>query len=179
MSLARTLRASAERKQRSVGSAVRLRTMSDTRCRSAQDRPKTGDAPFRLLKEGGGNLTVRVLAGIGSPLRFQEMVHRYFDYYGKLNEITVGEKFPIPNIEKILDQLGHSKYFTTLDSSIRFSSNPCEKGSPTQDVFLYSSRTLRIYPNAVWPKKCTLYFPKTNIEHRFNRIARFTVFRVP
>lgn len=35
--------------------------------------------------------------------------------YRKLNTLTVGDSFPIPNIEEILDQLGHSTYFTTLD----------------------------------------------------------------
>lgn len=35
--------------------------------------------------------------------------------YRKLNEITVNDKFPIPNIENILDKLGRSQYFTTLD----------------------------------------------------------------
>lgn len=35
--------------------------------------------------------------------------------YRKLNEITVDDKFPMPNIEGILDKLGKSQYFTTLD----------------------------------------------------------------
>lgn len=35
--------------------------------------------------------------------------------YRKLNEITIGDAYPIPNIPDILDQLGHSKYFSTLD----------------------------------------------------------------
>ena len=35
--------------------------------------------------------------------------------YRKLNEITVEDKFPIPNIENILDKLGKAQYFTTLD----------------------------------------------------------------
>lgn len=35
--------------------------------------------------------------------------------FRKLNEITVGDVFPIPNISEILDQLGKSQYFTTLD----------------------------------------------------------------
>lgn len=35
--------------------------------------------------------------------------------YRKLNEITIDDKFPIPNIENILDKLGKAQYFTTLD----------------------------------------------------------------
>lgn len=34
--------------------------------------------------------------------------------YRKLNEITVDDKFPKPNIDDILDKLGRSIYFTTL-----------------------------------------------------------------
>lgn len=40
--------------------------------------------------------------------------------YRKLNEVTVGDSYPLPNIEEILDQLGHSKYFTTLDLASGF-----------------------------------------------------------
>lgn len=31
--------------------------------------------------------------------------------YRTLNEITVGDAYPFPHIEEILDQLGHAKYF--------------------------------------------------------------------
>lgn len=34
--------------------------------------------------------------------------------FRKLNNITIGDVFPIPNINDILDQLGNSKYYTTL-----------------------------------------------------------------
>jgi len=35
--------------------------------------------------------------------------------FRKLNNITIGDSFPLPNITEILDQLGSAKYFTTLD----------------------------------------------------------------
>ncbi|CAG4993531.1 unnamed protein product [Colias eurytheme] len=40
--------------------------------------------------------------------------------YRKLNDITIGDAYPIPNITDILDQLGHSKYFSTLDLASGF-----------------------------------------------------------
>lgn len=35
--------------------------------------------------------------------------------YRKLNEITISDNYPLPNIEEILDRLGKSIYFSTLD----------------------------------------------------------------
>ena len=35
--------------------------------------------------------------------------------FRKLNEVTVGDSYPLPNISDILDQLGGAQYFTTLD----------------------------------------------------------------
>lgn len=35
--------------------------------------------------------------------------------YRKLNDVTIKQIFPIPRMEEILDQLGRSRYFTTLD----------------------------------------------------------------
>lgn len=40
--------------------------------------------------------------------------------YRKLNNVTIGDSYPLPNIDNILDQLGHSKYFTTLDLASGF-----------------------------------------------------------
>ena len=48
--------------------------------------------------------------------------------YRKLNDVTVGDSYPLPNITEILDQLGHSKYFTTLDLASGFFQVPmCER----------------------------------------------------
>ncbi|GBP06327.1 Retrovirus-related Pol polyprotein from transposon 17.6 [Eumeta japonica] len=35
--------------------------------------------------------------------------------YRKLNEVTIDDRYPIPNIDEILDKLGRCQYFTTLD----------------------------------------------------------------
>ncbi|KAM0727554.1 Retrovirus-related Pol polyprotein from transposon 17.6 [Formica fusca] len=35
--------------------------------------------------------------------------------FRKLNDLTIGDSFPLPNITDILDQSGNAKYFTTLD----------------------------------------------------------------
>jgi len=35
--------------------------------------------------------------------------------FRKLNELIIGDLFPLPNIIDSLDQLGNAKYFSTLD----------------------------------------------------------------
>jgi len=42
--------------------------------------------------------------------------------YRKLNERTIGNAYPLPDITEILDQLGQAKYFSCLDLA-RVSSN--------------------------------------------------------
>lgn len=44
-----------------------------------------------------------------------EKKYRLVVDYRKLNEITIDDKFPLPNIDSILDKLGRAQYFTTLD----------------------------------------------------------------
>ncbi|HBS53358.1 MAG TPA: hypothetical protein DD806_05115 [Flavobacterium sp.] len=40
--------------------------------------------------------------------------------FRKLNNITIGDAFPLPNITEILDQLGGSKYFSVMDLNCGF-----------------------------------------------------------
>ncbi|XP_050507921.1 uncharacterized protein LOC126885399 [Diabrotica virgifera virgifera] len=40
--------------------------------------------------------------------------------YRKLNECTIDDKYPLPNISDLLDQLGKCQYFTTLDLASGF-----------------------------------------------------------
>jgi RNase H-like domain found in reverse transcriptase/Reverse transcriptase (RNA-dependent DNA polymerase) len=58
--------------------------------------------------------------------------HRMVIDYRKLNEVTVEDKYPIPRIDEILDNLGKCTYFTTLDLAqgfhqIEVDSNSIEK----------------------------------------------------
>ena len=49
-----------------------------------------------------------------------ELKYRIVIDYRKLNDITIGDKYPIPQIEEILESLGNSKYFSTLDLASGF-----------------------------------------------------------
>jgi hypothetical protein len=40
--------------------------------------------------------------------------------FRKLNDVTVGDSFPIPVISEILDALGNSRYFSTIDCASGF-----------------------------------------------------------
>lgn len=44
-----------------------------------------------------------------------ERKYRIVIDYRKLNEVTIDDKYPLPNIDSILDKLGRAQYFTTLD----------------------------------------------------------------
>lgn len=43
----------------------------------------------------------------------------YVDYH-HLNSVTKTDTSPIPRIDDLLDQLGKSRYFTTLDLAARY-----------------------------------------------------------
>lgn len=57
-----------------------------------------------------------------------EQRYRVVVDYRKLNSITVGDAFPMPNINEILDQLGRAKYFSCLDMASGYHQVPlCPK----------------------------------------------------
>lgn len=55
--------------------------------------------------------------------------------FRKINEVTVGDAFPLPNITEILDQLGNSKYFSKLDLSQGFYQIPIDEESKKLTAF--------------------------------------------
>ena len=55
--------------------------------------------------------------------------------FRKLNEKTVGNAYPLPDITEILDQLGQSKYFTCLDMVMGYHQIELESGEGPKTAF--------------------------------------------
>lgn len=52
--------------------------------------------------------------------------------------MTIGDSFPLPNITDILDQLGNSKYLTTLDLASRYHQIPMVNKDKEKTAFFTS-----------------------------------------
>jgi hypothetical protein len=55
--------------------------------------------------------------------------------FRKLNDVTVGDSFPIPVISDVLDSLGKTKYFSTVDCASGFSQIPVRTEDRTKTAF--------------------------------------------
>lgn len=55
--------------------------------------------------------------------------------FRKLNDLTIGDFFPLPNITDILDQLGNAKYFSTLDLASRYHQIPTHEKDKNKTAF--------------------------------------------
>ena len=55
--------------------------------------------------------------------------------YRKLNEVSVGDAYPLPNINEILDQLGKARYFSTLDLASGFHQIPLKREDREKTAF--------------------------------------------
>ena len=53
-------------------------------------------------------------------VRKKDGSHRFCVDYRELNSVTKADNFPLPRIEDNLEQLGQSKYFSTLDLSVGY-----------------------------------------------------------
>lgn len=62
--------------------------------------------------------------------------HRLCVDFRKLNEHTISDRFPLGNINDILDQLGNSRYFSTLDLASGF--HQIELDSKSQELTAFS-----------------------------------------
>lgn len=55
--------------------------------------------------------------------------------YRKLNAVTIGDSYPLPNITHILDQLGASSYFSVLDLASGFHQIPIKAEDKSKTAF--------------------------------------------
>jgi len=55
--------------------------------------------------------------------------------FRKLNELMIGDSFPLPNITDILDQLGNAKYFSTLDLASGYHQIPMATNDKQKTAF--------------------------------------------
>lgn len=85
--------------------------------------------------------------------------------YRKLNEKTVDDKYPIPQIEEILDNLGKSAYFTTLDLKSGFHQIEMNSKDIEKNSIFNRTRTFRVHANALRPEERARYFPASDAQH--------------
>jgi hypothetical protein len=75
-------------------------------------------------------LVVPKKAGLDGEKRWRMVVD-----FRILNEKTVGDAYPLPDITEILDQLGQSKYFTCLDMVMGYHQIELEQGEGPKAAF--------------------------------------------
>ena len=80
-------------------------------------------------------------------VRKKDGTHRFCVDYRGLNSVTKLDTFPLPRIDDLLDQLGHSRYFSTLDLAsgywqIRVHPDPQEKTAFVTPQGLYEFRVM-------------------------------------
>ena len=69
--------------------------------------------------------------------------------YRKLNEKTIDDRFPIPNIEEILDKLGRCIYFTTLDLAKGFHQSEIDERDAHKTTFSIEKMPPQHYDNNI------------------------------
>lgn len=69
------------------------------------------------------------------PGKDGEKKYRLCVDYRELNKHTISDRHPLGNISDILDQLGHSRYFTTLDLASGFHQIPLHPDSKDKTAF--------------------------------------------
>ena len=81
----------------------------------------------------------KVISPWASPIvlvRKRDGTHRFCVDYHELNALTTPDSFPLPRIEDLLEQLGDSKYFSTIDLASGFWQIPMHPSSQPKTAFV-------------------------------------------
>ena len=86
--------------------------------------------------------------------------------YGRLNDVTKKDAFPVPDIKDALDSLRGAKYFATIDLLCGYwqlgLSDRMRQGA---FHLLYSSWSFPLHPYAVWPFQCSIFLLPAYAHH--------------
>lgn len=80
---------------------------------------------------------------------------RLVSYFRRLNDRIIEHKYPLPNINNILDGLGHAQYFTSLNFARGYHHVQMYHRDVEKIVFFHRKRELRVFAKTLWLKKCT------------------------
>lgn len=97
--------------------------------------------------------------------------------FRKLNQVTVGDAFPLPNITDILDQLGKSKYYTTLDLAQGYHQVPMNPTDREKTTFSTDKGHYEFSRLPVWTERCPRNLPTFDEQgtHRIKRIKSLCI----
>ena len=118
----------------------------------------TGDAPpkqqcprripFVLREEVSKQLKKMQGSGVIQPshspwaspvvlVRKRDGTHRFCVDYREVNSVTKQDKFPLPRVDDLLDQLGETQYFSSLDLASGYQGS---SRIPSQDCLYHTPR---------------------------------------
>ena len=82
--------------------------------------------------------------------------HRFCEDYRELNSMTKPNSFPLPRIDDLLDQLGHSHFFSTLDLASGYRQIRVHSDSIQKTVFITPQG---LFEFQVMPHECPVGIP--------------------
>ena len=70
--------------------------------------------------------------------------------YRKLNEITVADRYPLPRIDDVLDELSSGAFFSVIDLKAGYWQIPLRAADAEKTAFQTVRRPLSFHCDAVW-----------------------------
>ena len=77
--------------------------------------------------------------------------------YRELNKFTLKNKYPLPRIDDLFDQLQGSSYYSKNRSEIWISLVTSSRGRYSKNRVSNPLWSLRVYGDAIWVNKCSSY----------------------